>query len=479
MKRYLLSFLLIACAFLNKSYAQCTITDVSIAPTSIDQNNNCQIQFDLIYTADVNPGAKYVIVYLWKAQDYPGYVSTDYPLSTSKTSTLLGTLIIGDPGGTPYLVTTRPSDMKKNTTPLSSILNASELGYSTNTNGTRTYSFSGVKANVSGCTSQVVIKGDVWATQNSQNASCMTAGAINVIANDPVMNGLLDCKQRRFSITFKTIASQNITFSAYLDVNDNGVFDNADKLQGKLNLNGPNVINQTDIEVLNPASIPTTYGYYSYYLQPGIQHSVFIAARVAGNNYDNVLLLDNTCSNTLPVSFKSFTASRANSANTLKWTTSTEINNKGFYVQRFYNSQWTNVMFVASKAENGNSSTDLNYAVNDVFNFKGVVQYRILQVDIDGRSKYSDVRSLSSMSQAGNALVYPNPAATNGNISIILADATSNYDIQIIDNSGRIVKKFTDVRGNQQVSGLPRGQYMARVMDKLSGESSVDKFIVQ
>jgi hypothetical protein len=136
-------------------------------------------------------------------------------------------------------------------------------------------------------------------------------------------------------------------------------------------------------------------------------------------------------------------------------------------------------MFVATKAENGNSSSDLNYSANDVFNFKGVVQYRILQVDIDGRSKYSDVRSLSSVSQAGNALVYPNPAATNGNVSIILADATSSYDIHIIDNAGRIVKQFMAVRGNQQVSGLPRGQYMTRVMDKVTGESSVDKFIVQ
>jgi hypothetical protein len=182
---------------------------------------------------------------------------------------------------------------------------------------------------------------------------------------------------------------------------------------------------------------------------------------------------------TLPVSFKSFTAARASSASVLKWTTATEINSKGFYVQRFYNGQWENLGFIATKAEAGNSSTDLNYTYNDVFNFKGVVQYRILQVDLDGKSKYSEVRCLSNSSQGGSILIYPNPAPVKGNVSIVLSDASSSYDIQIVDNSGRIVKEFTSVRSTQQVSNLPKGQYLARVKERESGQVSVDKFIVQ
>ncbi len=69
------------------------------------------------------------------------------------------------------------------------------------------------------------------------------------------------------------------------------------------------------------------------------------------------LFIENSCASTpLPVSFKSFTATKTNGATSLKWTTSTEINNKGFYVQRFYNGQWENIMYVATKAEGGNSS---------------------------------------------------------------------------------------------------------------------------
>jgi len=181
----------------------------------------------------------------------------------------------------------------------------------------------------------------------------------------------------------------------------------------------------------------------------------------------------------LPVNFKSFTASRANSANSLKWTTASESNNKGFYVQRFFNGQWENLIFIASKAEGGNSGADLNYTYNDVFNFKGVVQYRILQVDLDGQSKYSQVRSVSNGSASASILVYPNPASVNGSISIVFSDVNTLFDVQVLDNSGRLVKEYNAVRSTQQVSGLAKGQYLARVKDSTSGLVSVEKFIVQ
>jgi len=182
---------------------------------------------------------------------------------------------------------------------------------------------------------------------------------------------------------------------------------------------------------------------------------------------------------TLPVNFKTFSATRSNSSNSLKWTTSFESNNKGFYVQRFYNGQWTNVAFIASKGEGGFSSEDLNYTYSEVFNFKGVVQYRILQTDIDGRSKLSEIRSLSNGIQVNNVLIYPNPSAVSGSVSIVLADAAATYDIQVLDNAGRVVKEYVSVRNTQQVSSLPKGQYLARVTEKLSGLVSVEKFIMQ
>lgn len=374
--------------------------------------------------------------------------------------------------------------MKKNTEPAAGKVLSGTFGYAQNSNGTRTYSFSDIQATLAGaCSSQVAIKGDVWATQNAQNASCMTAGAINVVVNDPVMSGLLNCtKPRTFTINFTTLAEQTITFSAYKDVNINGVFDDADRTNGKLTLTGGGIAGTaTDVTVNNPATALTVYGPYTYDQQTsGSMFGVFVVARVPGNNYDNVYFVENTCASPLPVNFKSFTASKSGSTNALRWTTSTEINNKGFYVQRFYNGQWENLGFVATKADGGNSTSDLNYVFNDVFNFKGVVQYRILQVDIDGKAKYSQVRSLSNEGNSvGSILIYPNPASAHGNVSLVMNDAAAFYDLQIIDNAGRIVKEFNGVRSTQQLSGLPKGQYLARARERESGDISVEKFIVQ
>jgi hypothetical protein len=134
-------------------------------------------------------------------------------------------------------------------------------------------------------------------------------------------------------------------------------------------------------------------------------------------------------------------------------------------------------MFVASKAEGGNSQSDLNYTFTDNSNLSGTIQYRILQLDMDNKTKFSEIRSISDAFQASRLLVYPNPS-TNGIVSIVLNDANASYDIQVLDGSGRIVKLYNSVRNTLQISSLPKGQYLAKVINQQSGESKVEKFII-
>jgi hypothetical protein len=498
MKRYLLSFLVIACAFLNKSNAQCKIIDITTSNfRKIQKPNNsgCQAIFDMVIVAQLNNGNKGLWVHFWDLSNYPttpwNYANGSAPSATFL-STSLGTLGVNNSLTPPQLLSSYPFDptppvkMATANTPV-----VTSTGSGSNT--VFTYLFSNVTLDLPSCTIPE-IKADVWSTQASSlgsntKTSCsfpgrsLSIGSLSLGINGPIKRcmGKTTPSALSFDITTDALSSISVTYEIRKDDNNYSTgkpaYDPTTDIA--VTTGGPQTVSISATAPFN-ALYSTLFTGYNNPAEAATNYWIVATYTPAnGTPYSIASMNQNQCSNTLPVSFKSFTASRANAANTLKWTTSTEINNKGFYVQRFYNGQWTNVMFVATKAENGNSSSDLNYSANDVFNFKGVVQYRILQVDIDGRSKYSDVRSLSSVSQAGNALVYPNPAATNGNVSIILADATSSYDIHIIDNAGRIVKQFMAVRGNQQVSGLPRGQYMARVMDKVTGESSVDKFIVQ
>jgi hypothetical protein len=61
-----------------------------------------------------------------------------------------------------------------------------------------------------------------------------------------------------------------------------------------------------------------------------------------------------------------------------------------------------NRAFVTSKAVAGTSSSELSYQYSDVNMEKGISQYRIQQVDLDGKFSYSMIRAIRGESVAGN-----------------------------------------------------------------------------
>jgi hypothetical protein len=181
----------------------------------------------------------------------------------------------------------------------------------------------------------------------------------------------------------------------------------------------------------------------------------------------------------LPVNFKSFNASRIKSNVAVKWTTATEVDNKGFWVQRKTRGGWENLKFVASQAQGGNSSSDLSYSFSDLNLERGISQYRILQVDLDGRAKSSDIRSVRGEAMGGKLLLFPNPSI-NGSANIVFDDAISVRDVIISDVSGRIIKQWKGLKDNSlYVNGLMIGTYMIRVIDKQNGTIANEKLVIR
>ena len=181
----------------------------------------------------------------------------------------------------------------------------------------------------------------------------------------------------------------------------------------------------------------------------------------------------------LPVAFRAFTASRSNSVVALKWTTAMESNNLGFEIQRLVGTgTWQSISFIASQASNGNSSSDLTYAYTDQNSTKGISQYRIRQIDIDGRSKLSDIRVVRGYGQKGKTLVYPNPSS-DGKVSILFDDISGIRDISLMDLSGRVIKQMKGITNNNiQIENLTPGFYTVRIVNTETSEQSVEKFIV-
>lgn len=179
----------------------------------------------------------------------------------------------------------------------------------------------------------------------------------------------------------------------------------------------------------------------------------------------------------LPVIFSSFTAVRNNSAVVLNWETATEINNKEFTIERNIDGNWETIATVATQALNGNSSSILSYSYSDRNTAKGVSQYRILQTDFDGQSKYSEVRAIRGAEQEAKTTVFPNPSAS-GNVTVLFDNAV-NRNIQITDMAGRIVKQWNNYNENSlSVTNLTSGMYTLRSINNETKSYEVQKLIV-
>ena len=134
----------------------------------------------------------------------------------------------------------------------------------------------------------------------------------------------------------------------------------------------------------------------------------------------------------LPVRWLHFEAQANGKDARLSWSTATEQNNKGFVIERSGDArQWTNIGFVNSKAEGGNSNGPLHYESVDAGLASGTHYYRLKQVDHDGAFSYSDVRTV--IIGKGALSLYPNPATDIVTVSGLEGSA----QVEVYDVTGR------------------------------------------
>ncbi len=119
-------------------------------------------------------------------------------------------------------------------------------------------------------------------------------------------------------------------------------------------------------------------------------------------------------SNPLPVTLNNFSYSVKNNNVNLHWSTSTEQNNDGFFVERKENNKWIKINFVK-----GNGTTNIlqNYNFVDVIK-SGKYSYRLKQVDTDGKYFYSEELevNIGALTHYGLKEAYPNPFNPNTTI---------------------------------------------------------------
>ncbi len=182
----------------------------------------------------------------------------------------------------------------------------------------------------------------------------------------------------------------------------------------------------------------------------------------------------------LPVNFKSFTAVRNHSTVGITWVTSTEQNNVGFELQRkIGSSNWVSVAYIPSQAAGGNSNSALTYSYNDLNPTRGITQYRIRQIDLDGKAKLSFIQSVRGEGQHSKIIVYPNPSM-DGKVNVLFDEVDAVRDISLLDMNGRTVKQWRGITNNTlQIDNLVQGIYNLRVVNRETGVQSIEKIMVK
>ncbi|MES2794690.1 MAG: T9SS type A sorting domain-containing protein [Bacteroidota bacterium] len=160
----------------------------------------------------------------------------------------------------------------------------------------------------------------------------------------------------------------------------------------------------------------------------------------------------------------------------LNWTTMSETNNEGFYIER---KQGNELEFSTIGKEKGKSIGDesrskLQYQITDKNSFEGISYYRIKQVDFNGRYTYSTIKAVKGIENNGKSMkVWPVPALDYLNLSVT---GINNQDSILIYNvGGQLIKTISITNQNQvQITGLNSGLYIA----KLASDGSINKKIV-
>ena len=187
----------------------------------------------------------------------------------------------------------------------------------------------------------------------------------------------------------------------------------------------------------------------------------------------------------VPVQLLNFSGYRDGIKNKFLWATSSEINNRGFHVERSADAiNFSPIGFVNSLAVSGNSTRTIHYVYED-FNATGVkYYYRLRQQDIDGLFRLSHVVHINATFST-NLLVssiYPLPVQSVLNI-VISSPVNDLLQVSVIDSKGRLVghQKSTVTRGSNtlQVDAikLTPGPYFLKVLSTVSEAVSIKKFL--
>ncbi len=165
-------------------------------------------------------------------------------------------------------------------------------------------------------------------------------------------------------------------------------------------------------------------------------------------------------SNPVPVSVNSFTARLNKDIVSLDWSTSQEINNKYFTIERSIDGN--SFSFLGNVNGYGTTSLTKKYRLNDFMPEEGVNYYRLSQTDFDGVKKNVEVKRVTYKRLKDFSATIVN--AGNGKINMAIHNAVSGMiQMRVIEMTGKEILKESFSSGSGNITHsiqLNKGAYV-------------------
>ncbi|MEO6230339.1 MAG: T9SS type A sorting domain-containing protein [Ferruginibacter sp.] len=217
-------------------------------------------------------------------------------------------------------------------------------------------------------------------------------------------------------------------------------------------------------------SLPTTGNFIVQNIRVTLQDGIVGGC---GNDYALDDIKFSTCPSggPTPVEFLGISAKQKGNRVIIDWSTASEFNNKYFDVEKSSDGG-LNWNLVASARANGNSSTKKSYEAIDIRPVAGYNYYRIKQVDLDGKYKYSGTVNVKLQVDKSSAVVVSNPFFSSIPVEF-LSKSNQTVKLTLFDITGKQVatNTWTLPKGNSKksltdIGELQRGMYILNIRDE-------------
>ena len=194
---------------------------------------------------------------------------------------------------------------------------------------------------------------------------------------------------------------------------------------------------------------------------------------------DNIKVVKSTVVTPLAVKFLNFTGKLlTNNSVQLDWQAETDNQHSYFEVEKSTDQNHNFISIGRVIGSQPYQAFDYNPAIGNNY-------YRIKQVDKDGTISYSKTINIIYGQRAMSLVVYPNPVRDNLNVKVSNYNTNDDLVLIITDATGRKVQEqsavvsagTTEIKMN--VSKLPKGIYILKIMNGKYETLNIEKFIKQ